>query len=111
MEIVKLLIDAGADPNTEYQSFDNDCLVTPLHLAIKMGNIDIIKMLIAHGANINHHLRRPIADITFHWSAVQQCALHPGPFTRITSSTISDSRTLHANLSISNVLHSRFRPR
>ena len=49
--IVKLLLDAGADPNASSILWGNFRL--PLHAAAKMGNIDILQVLLEHGAKVN----------------------------------------------------------
>lgn len=46
-EIIKLLIDKGADPN--YKSSGD----SPLHAASKAGQLDLVKQLIEAGAEIN----------------------------------------------------------
>jgi ankyrin repeat protein len=49
LEIVKMLIHAGADVNTT-----NDLMETPLHIAAQEDkNIEIVRLLVASGANIN----------------------------------------------------------
>ncbi|KAH9988638.1 ankyrin repeat-containing domain protein [Russula vinacea] len=47
--VVRLLLDHGADPNVlaEYQSGN-----TPLHRASRSGRIEIARLLIEHGANV-----------------------------------------------------------
>ena len=47
-EVVKLLLDAGADPNTSV-SGDETAVMT----AARAGSVDALKLLIAHGANLN----------------------------------------------------------
>ncbi|XP_044738611.1 ankyrin-1-like isoform X4 [Chrysoperla carnea] len=47
-EIAKLLLTSGSEVNS-YQNSSN----TPLHFAVKNGDIEIIKMLLVRGANIN----------------------------------------------------------
>lgn len=92
-EIVKLLIDNGADPNngvplsyaiwkncsenlikellkakeinieqTTYLDLDGG--MTPLFLAVEKGRIDLVNILIEHGANI--HIERGAGGILFH---------------------------------------------
>lgn len=54
VDTAKLLLDADADVNarqTDRPSGDYGC--TPLHYAAEDNNIELIKLLIAHGANVN----------------------------------------------------------
>ncbi|KFA52991.1 hypothetical protein S40293_09908 [Stachybotrys chartarum IBT 40293] len=55
LEAVKRLLQAGSDPNgiarSERQGFNK----TPLMLAIKAGRADIVELLVANGADVNHH--------------------------------------------------------
>lgn len=70
-ESVKLLLEAGANPNyntsficeqdreiyqrqIDIKSNRSGCFVTPLILASEQGNLDIIKLLLKHGAKINY---------------------------------------------------------
>jgi len=46
--VLSMLLNAGADPNAN----DNDGQ-TPLDYAIKLGNIKVLELLLAHGADIN----------------------------------------------------------
>src|SRR5262249_7315410 len=48
-DIVKLLIDAKADVNVA-----NDYKITPLAAAAEQGQLEVVKMLIAAGANVRH---------------------------------------------------------
>lgn len=50
IELVKLLLDQGADPNI---AANNSFKVTPLHSACAISNYDIAKILIEKGANVN----------------------------------------------------------
>jgi uncharacterized protein len=45
-DIVKLLLDAGANPNAVQQKD-----ITPLHSAVHLGNAQIVSLLLAHGAD------------------------------------------------------------
>lgn len=55
IEIVKRLLQAGSDPNgiarSERQGFNK----TPLMLAVKAGRADIVELLVANGADVNHY--------------------------------------------------------
>jgi len=46
VEVVKRLLQAGADPNYQAQHGD-----TPLHLAVERGSVELIVILLKHGAN------------------------------------------------------------
>lgn len=46
--MANILLENGADPN-----FSNDRGWYPLHFAIQSQNMDIVKLLVEHGANIN----------------------------------------------------------
>lgn len=48
LELVKLLLEAGADPN-----YENAEGITPLRLACGNGDIEIINLLVAAGADLN----------------------------------------------------------
>ena len=47
-EVKRLVVSCGVDPNVK----DNDGR-TPLHRAAKRGHVDIVKLLLEHGANPN----------------------------------------------------------
>ena len=49
--IVKILLDAGADPNVSSALWGNS--EVPLHEAAKIGSIDILHVLLQHGADVN----------------------------------------------------------
>ncbi len=53
IKIVKLLLDNDADVNNSYYKklYDTDPTTTPLHEAAKIKNDEIIKLLLANGAN------------------------------------------------------------
>ena len=66
INVVKLLIENGADVNSKSFSFQNwlhfipsiimlqfPMNKTPLHIAIEKGNIEIIKLLIENSADVN----------------------------------------------------------
>jgi len=53
-----LLIEHGADIDCAIYVCDNEDLrtslfTTPLHQAAEIGNIDMVKLLLEHGANVN----------------------------------------------------------
>ena len=48
-QVVKLLLDAGADPNVKSKGLSN----TPLHYAASYGLVEIVKMLLAKKADVN----------------------------------------------------------
>ena len=50
-DLVKLLIESGADVNGGYKY--NKAQETPLHIAVKEGNVDIINLLLDAGADVN----------------------------------------------------------
>lgn len=50
-QIVKVLLDAGMDPNEPSILWGNSEL--PIHAAAQIGNIDILQVLLEHGANVN----------------------------------------------------------
>jgi ankyrin repeat protein len=50
IEIVKFLLDAGADPNI---ASNNQLKVAPLHSACAISNYEIAELLIKHGADVN----------------------------------------------------------
>jgi len=49
-KIIKEVLEKGADPN--YQEHMDEC-VTPLILAAEEGRVEAVKILLAHGANVN----------------------------------------------------------
>lgn len=47
--ITKLLLDLGADPNIK----DNEHELIPLNYAVNLNNVDLVKLLLGYGSNIN----------------------------------------------------------
>ncbi len=43
------LLDLGADPNADSETFDN-----PLHCAISAGHVELVRALLSHGAKPNY---------------------------------------------------------
>ena len=52
-EIVKILLDAKAEANIEALNMVSGKIETPLITAIKLGDIDMIKMLLDNGADVD----------------------------------------------------------
>lgn len=52
IELVKLLIDAGAPVNNPHQ-YSGCTPWSPLHIAVRHGNLDCVKLLISCGADVN----------------------------------------------------------
>lgn len=48
-EIINFLLERKANPNIAAKIYQ----VTPLHLAVESGNLDLVKLLVQHGADIN----------------------------------------------------------
>ena len=59
-ELVKALLDAGANPNVRFKSLEHT-LTTPLILACQHGNVEIVEALIDKGADltVTDEMRRP----------------------------------------------------
>jgi ankyrin repeat protein len=56
-EVVQSLIDRGADPNTECDDWNDNYQVvkwTPLHVALRKGRMEIARVLLEHGADVNY---------------------------------------------------------
>ena len=64
-EVVQILLDAGADPNT-VDSFDG----TPLNMAASNGHKDIVKHLLERGADINQQSRGICRYSALHYAAI-----------------------------------------
>ena len=50
MSVVQLLLTNGANPNLQE---DNDCYSLPLHIAAISGDIDLLELLLKHGAEVD----------------------------------------------------------
>jgi len=46
--LVGILLDAGADPNEKHQDWSS-----PLRVAVERGNLEMVKLLVARGADVN----------------------------------------------------------
>ena len=59
-ELVKALLDAGANPNVRFKSLEHT-LTTPLILACQHGNVEIVEALLDKGADltVTDEMRRP----------------------------------------------------
>ena len=58
-EITELLLNGGADPNTQNTSLN----INPLHLAIKQNNMTIVRLLLKHNADVtitDYEMRSPL---------------------------------------------------
>ena len=55
-EIVRTLIDRGANLNVECEELDSDIpmKLTPLHVAALNGRLEVARVLLEYGANVNH---------------------------------------------------------
>lgn len=65
-EAARLLLSSGADPNLAAQ---NSTRVAPLHSAVAGGNVEIVRDLLAHGADI--HARQDLGFTALHGAAVE----------------------------------------
>lgn len=57
LEMIKLLLEAGAQADCDLRAdapTPEDRQVTPLVAAVCAGDVELMKLLIAHGANVNH---------------------------------------------------------
>jgi ankyrin repeat protein len=68
-EVVKLLLDHGADPNLDY-GFANVGRSTPLSWAVRARHYDVAQLLCERGANVDVSGGKNFPDLTF--MAVQQ---------------------------------------
>ena len=66
VEIVKVVLEAGADPNTPSENTARQC---PLHMAIGADRTEMVKLLLGRGADA---MARLIRD----WTPLHQAVLH-----------------------------------
>ena len=73
-DIVKFLIDAGADVNAKEGNYSKS---TPLHWAAKEGNLQVVKLLVENGAKLD--VRDNWFNLTpFGWSNLVNCPFDEG---------------------------------
>ena len=73
-DIVKLLIDAGADVNAEEGNYSKS---NPLHWAAKEGNLQVVKILVENGAKLD--VKDNWFNLTpFGWSILVNCPFDEG---------------------------------
>lgn len=65
-EAARLLLASGADPNLAAQ---NSTRVAPLHSAVAGGSVEIVRELLAHGADV--HARQDLGFTALHGAAVE----------------------------------------
>jgi uncharacterized protein len=65
-EAVRLLLAKGGDPNLAAR---NSTRVAPLHSAVAGGNVEIVRELLAHGADV--HARQDLGFTALHGAAVE----------------------------------------
>ena len=74
LDIVKLLLDAGADVNAEEGNYSKS---TPLHWAAKEGNLQVVKLLVQSGAKLD--VRDNWFNLTpFGWTILVNCPFEEG---------------------------------
>ncbi|MDJ0632365.1 MAG: sigma-70 family RNA polymerase sigma factor [Xenococcaceae cyanobacterium MO_188.B29] len=74
LDIVKLLIDAGADVNAKEGNYSKS---TPLHWAAKEGNLQVVKLLVESGAKLN--VKDNWFNLTpFGWTLLVNCPFDEG---------------------------------
>lgn len=65
-DVLQLLLDKGADPNSSVKRFNCNCMryesTTPLIEAVKIGDLESIKILLDNGADINLCAGRNMRD-------------------------------------------------
>jgi len=79
-DVVKLLLDRGADPNAQVGSDSAAGGDTPIIEAVQEHDLPTVELLMSHGANPN--LRDKIGDsaaeLASKWPEGQQAIMHPG---------------------------------
>jgi hypothetical protein len=83
LEIVKILIDAGADIQTPYRARDNGESVNPLSFAEDYEHKEIVALLRKHGAVLPDQDGDPAPPRTFRDEVLDYAAKHIGPVERL----------------------------
>ena len=74
LDIVRLLVDAGADVNAKEGNYSKS---TPLHWAAKEGNLQVVKLLVESGAELN--IKDNWFNLTpFGWTLLVNCPFDEG---------------------------------
>ncbi len=100
IEIVRLLLEAGADPNAEENNWIGG---TPLHWASERHS-EIIRLLVAHGADVNARVTRPgshhLGGTPLIWNARQDDDAAEAAATLIELGADPDAKDAHGKRAI-----------
>jgi len=83
LNIVKILIDHGADVNATYRASDNGESINPLSFAEDYGHKEIAALLREHGAVLPDRSGDPAPPRTFRDDVLEHAAGHIGPIERL----------------------------